>query len=159
MLNISQNELKEPLDLEKFNSGKKVMKRRHFQYFNRFLGGFAVFAIIMLFLPWTQNISSNGFVTTLTPDQRPLTLQSPIAGRIVEWYIREGDRVKKGDTVLKISEVKSEYMDPNLVERTAQQIDAKSASVVSYQEKIKTLDGQIEALSRERELKLKIVLR
>jgi adhesin transport system membrane fusion protein len=154
MLNISQNELKEPLDLEKFNSGKKVMKRRHFQYFNRFLGGFAVFAIIMLFLPWTQNISSNGFVTTLTPDQRPLTLQSPIAGRIVEWYIREGDRVKKGDTVLKISEVKSEYMDPNLVERTAQQIDAKSASVVSYQEKIKTLDGQIEALSRERELKL-----
>lgn len=154
MLNISQNKLDKPLDLDRFNAGKNVMKRKHFKYFNRFLGGFAIFTIILLFLPWTQNISGNGFVTTLTPAQRPLTLQSPIAGQIEEWYVREGDRVKKGDTILRISEVKSEYMDPNLVARTGQQIDAKSSSVQSYREKIKALDGQIGALNQERELKL-----
>jgi multidrug resistance efflux pump len=154
MLNISKNELKDQLNLNNFNAGRKVLKRKHYKYFNRFLGGFALFAIILMFLPWTQNISGNGFVTTLTPDQRPLTLQSPIAGRIVEWYVKEGDRVTKGDTVLKISEVKSEYFDPNLVNRTGQQIDAKAASVESYREKIGALDNQIGALAGERELKL-----
>jgi adhesin transport system membrane fusion protein len=151
MLNISKNELKDQLNLNNFNAGRKVLKRKHYKYFNRFLGGFALFAIILMFLPWTQNISGNGFVTTLTPDQRPLTLQSPIAGRIVEWYVKEGDRVTKGDTVLKISEVKSEYFDPNLVNRTGQQIDAKAASVESYREKIGALDTQIGALAGDRE--------
>lgn len=154
MLNISQNKLKKPLDLDKFNAGKKVMKRKHFKYFNRFLGGFAIFTIILLFFPWTQNISGNGYVTTLTPDQRPLTLQSAIAGRIEEWYVIEGDRVKKGDTILRISETKSEYFDPDIVNRTGQQIDAKSASVLSYQEKIGQLRNQIGALQGERKLKL-----
>lgn len=154
MLNISKNKLTDKLDLNNFKAGRRVLKRRHFKLFNRFLGGFAIFAIILMFFPWTQNVSSNGFITTLTPDQRPLTLQSPIAGRIVEWYVKEGDRVMKGDTILKISEVKSEYFDPNLVSRTGQQIDAKSASVESYREKIGALDNQIVAIRRERELKL-----
>ncbi|QJP32961.1 HlyD family efflux transporter periplasmic adaptor subunit [Nonlabens sp. Ci31] len=154
MLNISKNELKDQPNLNNFNAGRKVMKRKHYKYFNRFLGGFALFAIILMFLPWTQNISGNGFVTTLTPDQRPLTLQSAIAGRIEHWHVREGDRVEKGDTILEISEVKSEYMDPDLVIRAGQQIDAKSASVQSYREKIGQLDNQIEALAGERVLKL-----
>ena len=154
MLNISKNKLSEQLDLNNFKAGRRVLKRKHFKLFNRFLGGFAIFTIILMFFPWTQNVSSNGFITTLTPDQRPLTLQSPIAGRIVEWYVKEGDRVVKGDTILKISEVKSEYFDPNLVDRTGQQIDAKSASVESYREKIGALDNQIVAIRRERELKL-----
>ncbi|MEO9954567.1 MULTISPECIES: HlyD family efflux transporter periplasmic adaptor subunit [Nonlabens] len=154
MLNISKNKLSKDLDLNDFKAGRRVLKRKHFKFFNRFLGGFAIFAIILMFFPWTQNVSSNGYITTLTPEQRPLTLQSPIAGRIVEWYVKEGDRVIKGDTILKISEVKSQYFDPNLVDRTGQQIDAKSASVESYREKIGALDNQIVAIKRERELKL-----
>jgi multidrug resistance efflux pump len=154
MLNISKNKQLDELDFNKSNAGRKLMKRTHFKYFNRFLGGFAVFTIILLFLPWTQNITGNGFVTTLTPAQRPLTLQSPIAGRIEAWYVREGDRVRKGDTILKITEVKSEYMDTSLVARTGQQIDAKSASVISYSEKITQLGNQIVALTNERDLKL-----
>ncbi|AGC75169.1 multidrug resistance efflux pump [Nonlabens dokdonensis] len=154
MLNISNNPMVDSLSLNNFKAGRRVHKRKHYKLFNRFLGGFAIFAFILLFFPWTQNINGKGFVTTLTPAQRPLTLQSPIAGQIEEWYVREGDRVKLGDTILRISEVKSEYMDPNIVARTGQQIDAKSASVQSYREKIKALDGQIGALNQERELKL-----
>jgi hypothetical protein len=33
--------------------------------------------------------------------------------------------VKKGDTILQISEIKDEYFDPLLVERTEQQMSAK----------------------------------
>nr|WP_321245848.1 biotin/lipoyl-binding protein [uncultured Psychroserpens sp.] len=154
MLNISNNKLNTKVDLSSYKSVKKVFHKRHFKHFNRFLFAFAIVVFIIMFLPWTQNINSRGSVTTLTPDQRPQTIQSPIPGRIEKWYVREGDFVKKGDTILFISEVKNEYFDPNLVNRTGQQIKAKEASVVSYGSKVNALNNQIGALSRERQLKL-----
>lgn len=154
MLNISNNKLNKKVTLKGYNAFSKTIKPTHYKILNRFLAVFAVVVFIILFLPWTQNVTSNGFVTTLTPDQRPQTIQSPIPGRIEKWYVKEGDFVEKGDTILFISEIKNEYQDPRLVERTNMQRDAKSRSVLSYQEKIKALANQIEALQSERELKL-----
>jgi multidrug resistance efflux pump len=154
MLNISRVKLADRLDLENYESGKKILNRTHFEYFNRFLFGFAIVLIIILFMPWTQTVTGDGFVTTLTPDQRPQTLQSPIPGRLEKWFVREGDLVKKGDTILQISEIKSEYFDPLLVERTTNQIDAKSNSVDAYGQKIIALSQQTGALGSERGLKL-----
>jgi multidrug efflux pump subunit AcrA (membrane-fusion protein) len=54
--------------------------------------------IIILFLPWTQNVRSTGKVTTLQQNQRPTEINAIIAGRVVKWHIKEGDFVKKGDT-------------------------------------------------------------
>jgi len=80
--------------------------------------GVSLIGIVLLFMPWTQNISGSGAVTTLKPDQRPQTIHSAIAGRIEKWYVKEGDYVQKGDTILFISEVKEDYLDPNLMENT-----------------------------------------
>ncbi|MDX1462857.1 MAG: biotin/lipoyl-binding protein [Marinirhabdus sp.] len=151
---MTHNHVNKKVTLEGYNSFSKVHLRNHGKWFSRFIGIFAIIGLIILFLPWTQNVSGSGFVTTLTPDQRPQTIQSPIPGRIEKWYVREGDFVKKGDTILHISEIKNEYQDPKLVERTNQQRDAKSRSVLSYQEKIKALNNQAAALANERELKL-----
>jgi len=153
MLNISHNQLNKKVSLESYRAFKKVFNNRHNRYFNRFLGAFAIIAFVILFLPWTQNVTGNGYLTTLTPDQRPQTIQSPIPGRIEKWYVREGDFVAKGDTILFISEIKNEYLDPRLVERTNLQRDAKNRSVVSYQGKIKALDNQETALINERKLR------
>lgn len=155
MLNISNNKLNTKVDLSTYKSVQKVFHKKHFKYFNRFLKAFAVVVLVVMFLPWTQNINSRGSVTTLTPDQRPQTIQSRIPGRIESWHVKEGDYVKKGDTILFISEVKNEYFDPNLVNRTGQQIKAKEASVSSYGFKVNALNNQIGALTRERKLKLK----
>lgn len=154
MLNISKNTLNKTVDLSKYSAVKKVMHKKHFKYFNRFLIIFSLIGIIILFLPWTQNITGKGYLTTLRPDQRPATVQSQIPGRIEKWYVQEGDVVKKGDTILHISEVKNEYFDPNLLDRTRLQIKAKSSSVDAYQGKIGALGSQIAALQRERGLKL-----
>ena len=154
MLNISPNQLNKQVSLHNYSAGKKVFNSKHNKYFNRFLASFAFILVIILFLPWTQNVSGNGYLTTLTPDQRPQTIQSPIPGKIEKWFVREGDFVKKGDTILFISEIKNEYQDPLLVERTQLQRDAKSRSVVSYQEKVKALENQVGALYNERQLKL-----
>ncbi len=154
MLNISHNQLHKSVDITDSKSGKRVFHKRYYKYFNQFLGAFAIIGIIILFLPWTQNITGRGNVTTLTLDQRPQTIQSPIPGRIEKWYVKEGDSVAQGDTIMKISEVKSEYFDPNLVERTGEQRDAKALSVESYQGKVKAQDARIGALVNERRLKL-----
>lgn len=107
-----------------------------------------VFAFfIMLFLPWTQNIRSKGYVTALRPDQRPQTIQSVIDGRIEKWYVAEGSFVTKGDTILQISEVKDEYFDSLLLPRTQLQVVAKNLSVLSYKEKVSALNDQIDALA------------
>lgn len=154
MLNISPNRLNKSVDLSKYKAAQKVFHKRHYKQFNRFLLAFTIVGFIVLFLPWTQNISGKGYLTTLTPDQRPQTIQSPIPGRIEKWFVREGDFVKKGDTILFISEIKNEYFDPMLVERTGKQLKAKEMSVTSYQEKVKALNTQIGALAQERGLKL-----
>lgn len=154
MLNITKNSLNEKVDITGYEAGKKVFHSKHFKYFNLFLKFFATFGLIVLFLPWTQTISSTGSVTTLTPDQRPQTIQSAIPGQISKWFVNEGDFVKKGDTIMYITEVKNEYFDPSLVERTGDQVKAKSNSLNSYDQKVSALNTQLEALNQERELKL-----
>ena len=156
MLNISTNPLHKKVDLEGFKSGEKIFNKKYYKFLNKFLIGFAITLLIILFLPWTQNITGKGLVTTLTPDQRPQTIQSQIPGRIEQWYKKEGDFVNKGDTILRISEVKSEYFDDSLVVRTKQQIDAKALAVDSYKGKVDALDRQINALKEELDLKLEM---
>lgn len=153
MLNISYNQLNKKVKLDQYSAYKKAHHIKYYKYFNRFLAAFAFIGVVILFLPWTQTVSGTGFVTTLTPDQRPQTIQSPIPGRIEQWYVREGDYVAKGDTILFISEIKNEYQDPKLVERTQEQRKAKSNAVVSYQDKVRALESQINAIENERALK------
>ena len=154
MLNISNNQVHKNLDLKDFKSGKIIFKKEYYKAFNKFLLVFACIGLVALFLPWTQNISGQGLVTTLTPNQRPQTIQSQIPGRIEEWFVTEGDFVKKGDTILRISEVKSDYFDNRLIERTSDQINAKSSSVDAYQGKVAALQRQVNALRKEQRLKI-----
>lgn len=110
--------------------------------------------VIVLFLPWTQNIKVRGNVSTLYQDQRPQQLNSPIPGRIVKWHVKNGDNVKKGDTLLQLAEVKDEYLDPRLVERTQQQVEAKIGVRDYYNAKVGATRNQLNALNASRELKL-----
>ncbi|APG59333.1 HlyD family secretion protein [Christiangramia salexigens] len=154
MLNITNNSLHEKVDLSRYKAGQKVFHKKYYKYFNRFLKFFALFGVVVLFLPWTQTISGTGSVTTLGPEQRPQTIQSVIPGQINKWYVNEGDFVNKGDTILHITEVKDEYFDPSLIERTGDQVRAKSNSLNSYDQKLSALNTQLAALREERELKL-----
>ncbi|MCH9659298.1 MAG: HlyD family secretion protein [Bacteroidetes bacterium] len=154
MLNISSNPVHKKVSLSKYNAFDIAFTSKHNKLFNRFLAAFAIVLMIILFLPWTQNVSGQGYVTTLTPDQRPQTIQSPIPGRIEQWHVKEGDFVSKGDTILRISEIKNEYQDPQLITRTLEQKEAKTRSITSYDEKIKALESQAYALNNELKLKL-----
>lgn len=153
MLNISENKTKLP-SFARFSTVQNLVNRPHYKILNKIIAAVSVVGVISLFLPWTQNISGSGSVTTLRPDQRPQSIQSVISGRLEKWYVQEGDFVKKGDTIVFISEIKEDYMDPNLVQNTRNQINAKKQSLESYSSKVNTLSGQIAAIEREKVLKL-----
>jgi membrane fusion protein, adhesin transport system len=146
MLNISPNSINKFVRREKLASLQTVEAKRSGKVLLKLLTWTFSILFLIMFIPWTQNIQSRGYVTTLEPEQRPQTIHSIIAGRIEKWYVREGDFVRKGDTILFISEIKDDYFDPKLLERTQQQLKAKEMSVGSYMEKIRALDNQVDAL-------------
>jgi membrane fusion protein, adhesin transport system len=154
MLNISSNTTKTHLQLENYSSFKHTMKYSFNKSVRRTFIFICILFLILLFLPWTQNVTSRGTVTSLHPEQRPQTLHSVIAGRIERWFVKEGQFVKKGDTILQISEIKDDYFDPKLLERTDQQLSVKEKSVTSYFDKVNSLDKQIDALATTKDLKL-----
>ncbi|MEH6705636.1 HlyD family secretion protein [Galbibacter orientalis] len=155
MLNISNNRIHNYVDSSRFKSMTIFADNKHYKIIRKVVWGVFIAMVLVLFLPWTQNIKGSGFVTTLKPGQRPQAVHAIIGGRIEAWYVQEGDFVKKGDTILHISETKSEYFDPNLVENTGIQVKAKESAVVSYTAKVEALAQQINAIKRERQLKLK----
>ncbi|MVM36697.1 HlyD family efflux transporter periplasmic adaptor subunit [Spirosoma sp. HMF3257] len=102
--------------------------------------------LAVLFLPWQQTINGEGSVTALNPQDRPQTIQNAIAGRIERWKIQEGQAVKKGDTLLVISEIKDDYFDPKLPQRLNEQLGAKQGSLTATGVKISALEDQMTAL-------------
>jgi multidrug resistance efflux pump len=114
--------------------------------------------IIFLFLPWTQNIRAKGTVTTLYQDQRPQQVNTIISGRVMKWHIKEGDYVKAGDTLVQLTEVKVDYLDPNLLQRTQEQLAGKQQSVEYYKNKVGVADQQIGAINSGLQLKLNQLL-
>lgn len=154
MLNLSPNRVDGEIDKTAYASFLSFKERKGISVLSRLLVVLFFLFIGISFLPWTQNVRAKGYVTTLQLSQRPQTIHSIIPGRIEKWFVREGDFVAKGDTILFLSETKDKYLDPNLLARTRQQIDAKSLAVDSYDEKAKALSGQIVAISQTMQLKL-----
>lgn len=154
MLNITKNNLNSKIDLSNYKTIKQLKNNPYHKTFNKLLIGSLIGSILFSLLPWTQNIQGSGYVTTVSPEQRPQTIHTAIAGRIEKWHVAEGQYVNKGDTILFISEVKEDYLDPNLVSNTENQMNAKKLSEESYEDKAKTLSSQILAINQERNLKM-----
>jgi multidrug efflux pump subunit AcrA (membrane-fusion protein) len=66
----------------------------------------------LIFAPWVQNVSGFGKVVGTTPFERQQTIDTPVEGRVVKWYVIEGSTVKEGDLVAEVAD-----NDPLLLER------------------------------------------
>lgn len=154
MLNISENSINSFIRLNEYKSFGLLRKSKIKRLPLFLFLGLLIGVIIAMFLPWTQNIQAKGYVTTLLPEQRPQAIQSVISGRLENWFVREGDFVNAGDTIVHLSEVKSEYFDPDLIARTSEQVDAKSQSITSYDAKVRALKSQYSALQQSLVLKM-----
>ena len=153
MLNITENSIQDRISTERYGAFEKTDLPPAARLFARWMVVCLLIALVFLFLPWTQNIQSTGTITTLKPGSRPQTIHSTIDGRIEKWFVQEGAFVKAGDTIVHLSEIKAEYFDPQLLNRTNEQVEAKENSIDAYTAKAAALDEQVSALQKELILK------
>ncbi|MEE4661885.1 MAG: HlyD family efflux transporter periplasmic adaptor subunit [Halieaceae bacterium] len=68
--------------------------------------------LFLAFVPWVQTAAGFGSVTALNPNDRLQDINALVSGRIAEWYVQDGSRVRVGDPIVKIID-----NDPMLLER------------------------------------------
>lgn len=108
--------------------------------------------IAILFVPWQQNIQAHGYVTALHPGERPQSVTNAVPGMIAEWFIDEGDYVKKGAPILRLTEIKEKYFDTLTLHRLDQQVVAKRGAVGDIGAKIVAQREQLRATTEARDL-------
>lgn len=129
-------------------TGSSLLRVRKILMIERIVLIVFLLSLGVLFLPWKQTIPGRGKVTALRPQDRPQTIQNQIGGRIEGWYVSEGQEVKKGHTILLISETSQSYFDPQLSERLKEQLEAKRGSEQAAAQKMTATQAQIGALNR-----------
>ena len=147
MLNLSKNTISKIIPQDKLYSLRALKSPQSGKILAGWLTGIGVIFFLILFLPWQQNIRGGGRVTAFNPVNRPQTIETIIGGRIQKWFVVEGQRVQKGDTIITLSEVKEKYLDPQFLLRLREQIAAKSNSLISKSDKINALKRQVTIVS------------
>lgn len=154
MNNYLNSNIEEASGNSPLSSFSKVYRIHRKSSVKLWLWGMLILLVCIMLLPWSQNIRAKGTITTLRQEQRPQELNTIIPGRVIKWYVNEGNFVKEGDTILQLGEVKTDYFDPQLLARTQQQITAKQQSIEGYKNKATTTITQGMALEKGKELKL-----
>jgi membrane fusion protein, adhesin transport system len=135
-------------DHEHLESAKLLVTPQSHRVFFWIVAGTLIFGVLAMLLPWQQFVEGKGEVTAFSPSDRPQDIQTTIGGRIAEWHVQEGQVVKTGDPILRITEVKDEYLDPRTIDRYSEQLTGKSSAVSSKREKVRQLGTQIELLQQ-----------
>ncbi len=154
MLNFSKQRIDKMVPQDRLYSLRALKTPSAGKILAKWLMGIMLIFFLMLFLPWQQNIRGTGKMTALNPMNRPQTVEAVIAGQIRKWHVREGQFVNKGDTVITISEVKEKYFDPKLLFRLEEQINAKTGSIGSKEQKANALRRQVKALRDAMRIKI-----
>ena len=155
MLNITHNKIDDKIRKEDYPSLTASDTTPQIKAFTYWIYTSVSIVFILLFVPWMQIVNGLGKVTALYPTQRPQSVQSPIPGRIDRWLITEGDTVRKGDTLMLLSEIKNEYFDPEIIMRMEQELQAKDSSITAYREKVHALEDQRGFLRTNLEVKIR----
>jgi membrane fusion protein, adhesin transport system len=98
-----------------------------------------ILPLLMLFLPWLQNIQGTGTLTAFQPTDRIQTINAPIDGLVSKWHIVEGSKVKAGDLLLEIRDV-----DPNFSNRLQEQLDNNRVKLKAKQDELASYELQVQ---------------
>jgi len=106
--------------------------------------------LAILFLPWQQNISAQGQVVALDPEQREQRIAAPIKGQAVHWHVQEGQLVEKGQLLVEMADVDPAYAERLALKREAaqQKIDAQARQVLMYEGQVESFKQAL-AMTRE----------
>lgn len=83
---------------------------------------------VMIAVPWVQTAPGQGQVVALDPQDRAQSVTALVPGRVERWFVTDGQLVKKGDPIAKITD-----NDPALLARLADERDQVLAEIASVE--------------------------
>ncbi|MBS1537328.1 MAG: HlyD family efflux transporter periplasmic adaptor subunit [Bacteroidetes bacterium] len=105
----------------------------------------ALIIIALIYVPWMQTVNAKGQVTALSPSERPQYIESQIVGRVSEWKVKEGQMIKKGDTIVVFEDIDPKFIDPDIINNTQQQLTATEDRARSIIQQIDAFKKQVTA--------------
>lgn len=115
-------------DRDKFTALKTVSRPRVFRTaFVLLLIGIVISVLFLVFVPWVQTTAGGGVVTTLNPNERQQEINALVEGRIDEWFVSDGERVEKGDPIVRITDIDRNLVDRLTAERAQVEVQLQSA--------------------------------
>lgn len=141
----------EPLNLPVLHSVSRARAGRKLAYG---LGGLLLtLPLVLLFVPWQQNVPGAGRVTAVDPRQRVQSIPAQVTGRLVKLNVQEGSRVTKGDVLARM-----EDQDPNFYRnlqfqrnRAQDKVNAAHRNLENYDKQlIQLIEGRDAALDAAR---------
>ncbi len=106
---------------------------------------FAVSIPVLIFAPWVQNVTGFGKVVGTTPFERQQTIDSPVEGRIVKWYVIEGSTVKTGDLIADVAD-----NDPMILERLHEERNMISMRVDQAKSRVAAQEVSVQQIELSR---------
>lgn len=113
------------------------------------------FAVLVL-MPWQQNVRGAGAVVAFSPLERQQDIQTPIKGRIKEWFVQEGSQVKKGDLIATIEDLDPDYLSRLQRQREIllNQVNFNRAKVSAYELRTQDFSSVLAATTDAADAKL-----
>ena len=105
--------------------------------------------ILLLLLPWQQNVQGRGLVTALDPQQRDYKITAPVDGFLDEIYVTENQFIKKNDKLFKMKDLDAQYQDRLL--------SIKEKSILNYNNELEKIERLKENLIKQKDV-LKITI-
>lgn len=102
----------------------------------------------LVFVPWQQSVHGIGTVTIFSPMNRPQHVSAQIDGLLQEWYVMEGDWVKKGDLLIEVTELNPSFLDKEQIHRLKEQRTAVEAEKKAVESGLTAMKKQIKLLNQ-----------
>ena len=113
--------------------------------------GLVLLAVLLLRVPWRQNLPGFGRVIEFDPVNRPMPLQARTDGLIMTWHVREGDHVEAGQKIVDLAD-----NDPEILQRLEEQMAAAEAKRDAAQRKVEAYSRQVEEAMSAREAAIRM---
>ncbi|GAB4464805.1 MAG: HlyD family efflux transporter periplasmic adaptor subunit [Armatimonadaceae bacterium] len=108
-------------------------------------------ALILTFVPWQQTVEAKGQVAIYDAMSRPQNIEARIPGELVEWRVQEGERVRAGQVVARISDIEQRFLDPEQPRFVRNQIEAQQNRKREEEARVERIRGQVGELRQSRE--------
>ncbi|WP_022977237.1 efflux RND transporter periplasmic adaptor subunit [Nevskia ramosa] len=124
-MNRLQNPKFDPSYSASFTTLEQLAPPRPTRSFARLILVILVLLVLALSLtPWIQTAAGTGQIIALDPTNRVQSVTASLSGRIKQWHVQEGSRVKQGDPLVELTD-----NDPRYTERLQAELDAARAAL------------------------------